>query len=123
MTEIRDKKKVLLIPLDPVHDVALKIINRKLKDRGHQTILLPPDLPLEEIISRASEIDVNYILVSRTLGYGVAELLAKFIDMLDAAKIRDKAKIVLGGKAITPQLAAELGFDKGFGSGADFEEI
>jgi methylmalonyl-CoA mutase cobalamin-binding subunit len=123
MTEIRDKKKVLLIPLDPVHDVALKIINRKLKDRGHQTILLPPDLPLEEIISRASEINVDYILVSRTLGYGVAELLSKFIDMLDAAKIRDKAKIVLGGKAITPQLAAELGFDRGFGSGADFEEI
>jgi hypothetical protein len=30
---------------------------------------------------------------------------------------------VLGGKAITPQLAAELGFDKGFGSRADFEEI
>jgi methylmalonyl-CoA mutase cobalamin-binding subunit len=123
MTEIRDKKKVLLIPLDPVHDVALKIINRELKDRGHQTILLPPDLPLEEIISRASEINVDYILVSRTLGYGVAELLSKFIDMLDAAKIRDKAKIVLGGKAITPQLAAELGFDRGFGSGADFEEI
>jgi len=123
MNEIRDKKKVLLIPLDPVHDVALKIINRKLKDRGHQTILLPPDLPLEEIISRASEIDVNYLLVSRTLGYGVAELLGKFIDMLDAAKIRDKAKIVLGGKAITPQLAAELGFDKGFGAGTDFEEI
>ncbi|KUK86008.1 MAG: Cobalamin B12-binding domain protein [candidate division TA06 bacterium 34_109] len=123
MTEIRDKKKVLLIPLDPVHDVALKIINRKLKDRGHQTILLPPDLPLEEIISRASEINVDYILVSRTLGYGVAELLSKFIDMLDAAKIRDKARIVLGGKAITPQLAAELGFDRGFGSGADFEEI
>lgn len=123
MNEIRDKKRVLLIPLDPVHDVALKILNRKLKDRGHQTILLPPDLPLEEIISRASEIDVNYLLVSRTLGYGVAELLGKFIDMLDAAKIRDKAKIVLGGKAITPQLAAELGFDKGFGAGTDFEEI
>jgi len=117
------KRKVLLIPLDPVHDVALKILNRKLKDRGHETILLPPDLPLEEIIDRASEIDMEYVLVSRTLGYGVAELLGKFIDMTEAANIRDKAKIVLGGKAITPQLAAELGFDKGFGAGTDFEEI
>jgi methylmalonyl-CoA mutase cobalamin-binding subunit len=118
-----NKRKVLLIPLDPVHDVALKILNRKLKDRGHETILLPPDLPLEEIIDRASEIDMEYVLVSRTLGYGVAELLGKFIDMTEAANIRDKAKIVLGGKAITPQLAAELGFDKGFGAGTDFEEI
>jgi len=118
-----NRRKVLLIPLDPVHDVALKILNRKLKDIGHQTILLPPDLPLEEIIGRASEIEVDYVLVSRTLGYGVAELLGKFIDMAEAAKIRDKAKIVLGGKAITPQLAAELGFDRGFGAGTDFEEI
>jgi methylmalonyl-CoA mutase cobalamin-binding subunit len=118
-----NRRRVLLIPLDPVHDVALKILNRKLKDRGHKTILLPPDLPLEEIIARASEIDVDYVLVSRTLGYGVAELLGKFIDMAEAANIRDKAKIVLGGKAITPQLAAELGFDRGFGAGTDFEEI
>ena len=120
---INEKKRILLIPLDPVHDVALKIINRKLRDRGHHTILLPPDLPLEEIINQASGINVDYVLVSRTLGYGVAELLSKFIDMTEATKIRDRAKIVLGGKAVTPQLAAELGFDKGFGSGTDFEEI
>ncbi|MDD3657141.1 MAG: cobalamin-dependent protein [Atribacterota bacterium] len=118
-----NKRKILLIPLDPVHDVALKILNRKLKERGHYTVLLPPDLPLEEIIDRASDVDANYVLVSRTLGYGVAELLGKFIDMAEAAKIRDKAKVVLGGKAITPQLASELGFDKGFGAGTDFEEI
>lgn len=118
-----DKKNLLLVPLDPVHDVALKILNRKLRDRGHHTILLPPDLPLEEIINQASGVSIDYVLVSRTLGYGVAELLSKFIDLTEAAKIRDKAKIVLGGKAITPQLAAELGFDKGFGSGTDFEEI
>lgn len=117
------RKRVLLIPLDPVHDVALKIINRKLRDRGHSTILLPPDLPLEEVITQASHIEADYILVSRTIGYGVAELLAKFIDLVEAAKIRDNTCIVLGGKAITAQLAAELGFDKGFGAGTDFEEI
>lgn len=123
MNKKSNQKKILLIPLDPVHDVALKIINRKLQDRGHQTILLPPDLPIEEIIEQASHMDIDYILISRTLGYGVAELLGKFIDMAEAAKLRDKAKMILGGKAITPQLAAELGFDKGFGDGTDYEEV
>ena len=124
MDKITTPKRILLVPLDPVHDVALKILNRKLKDRGHLTILLPPDLPFEEIIYRISETNnLDFVLVSRTLGYGVAELLAKFIDLLEAAKVREQAKIVLGGMAITPQLAAELGFDKGFGAGADFEEI
>lgn len=124
MSEITIPQKIVLVPLDPVHDVALKILNRKLKDRGHQTILFPPDLPFDDIINRILEInDIDFILVSRTLGYGIAELLGKFVDMLEAAKIRDQATIVLGGMAITPQLAAELGFDKGFGAGTDFEEI
>jgi len=118
----KEKKKILLVPLDPVHDVALKIINRRLKDRGHKTILMPPDIPIEEVISQASKVKPDIILISRTLGYGVAELLGRFIDLAEAAGIRDKAKIVIGGKAIKPELAAELGFDAGYGEGTDFEE-
>ncbi len=116
------KSRILLVPLDPVHDVALKILNRKLKSRGHETILLPPDLPMEEVISRGVEADPDVIMVSRTLGYGVGELLGKFIDMAEAAGLREKARIVIGGKAIKPELAAELGFDKGFGSETDLGE-
>ncbi|MCK4340038.1 MAG: cobalamin B12-binding domain-containing protein [Candidatus Cloacimonetes bacterium] len=117
-----EKKKVLLVPLDPVHDVALKIINRKLKERGHKTVLMPPDIPIEEVISQALKVKPDIILISRTLGYGVAELLGRFIDLAEAAGIRDKAKIVIGGKAIKPELAAELGFDAGYGEGTDFGE-
>lgn len=116
------KKRVLLVPLDPVHDVALKIINRKLKERGHETILMPPDMVIEEIISQASKIKPDIIMVSRTLGYGVAELLGKFIDLAEASGIRSKAKIIIGGKAIKPELAAELGFDAGFGEKTSYEE-
>jgi len=118
----KEKKKILLVPLDPVHDVALKIINRRLKDRGHETILMPPDIPIEEVISQALKVKPDIILISRTLGYGVAELLGRFIDLAEASGIRSKAKIVIGGKAIKPELAAELGFDAGYGEGADFGE-
>lgn len=119
----KEKKKVLLVPLDPVHDVALKIINRRLKERGHKTILMPPDIPMEEVVSQALKVKPDMILISRTLGYGVAELLARFIDLVEAAGIREKVKIVIGGKAIKPELAAELGFDAGYGEGTDFEEV
>ena len=44
------KKKVLLAPLDPVHDIGLKMIKRGLEQAGHETILLPPDYSQEEII-------------------------------------------------------------------------
>jgi len=115
-------KKVLLVPLDPVHDVALKIIDRRLKERGHTTVLLPPDMSIEEIVGQASKIKPDIIMISRTLGYGVAEVLSKLIDLLEVVGIRDRAKIVIGGKAIKPELAAELGFDAGFGEKTSYEE-
>jgi methylmalonyl-CoA mutase cobalamin-binding domain/chain len=117
-----EKKKILLAPIDPVHDVGIKMINRGLAEAGHETILLPPDLPPDEIIQTALEKNVNVVMLSRTLGYGVAELLAKFIDYTEAAGLRDKAKIAIGGMAIRPELAQELGFDAGFGPGTTIEE-
>ncbi|MDL2300163.1 cobalamin-dependent protein [Clostridiaceae bacterium OttesenSCG-928-D20] len=113
-------KKVLLAPVDPVHDIALKMINRTLKEAGHETILLPPDLPSEQIIKTAINERVDVVFLSRTLGYGVAELLARFADMADAAGL--KAKIAIGGMAIRPQMAQELGFAAGFGPGTTMEE-
>jgi methylmalonyl-CoA mutase cobalamin-binding subunit len=116
-------RRLLCVPLDPVHDVGIKIIRDGLARRGHQTVLLSPDLPMEAIVARALEAPYEFILVSRTLGYGVAELLGRFVDMLDAAGVRTTARVVIGGKAVTPELAAELGFDRGFDEHATIEEI
>ncbi len=115
-------KKVFMVPLDPVHDVGLKMIQRGLQEAGHQTILLPPDIPMEEIVQQITESGADTLLISRTLGYGVGELMAGLVDMLDAAGIRDKIKIGIGGMAIRSELAAELGFDAGFGPGTTVEE-
>ncbi|MFZ5942860.1 MAG: cobalamin B12-binding domain-containing protein [Bacillota bacterium] len=115
-------KKVLLSPLDPVHDIGLKMIKRALEELGIETKLLPPDTPPEEIIRIAMDEQFNTLLLSRTLGYGVAELLARFVDLADAAGLREKVKIGIGGMAIRPELAAELGFDAGFGPGTTVEE-
>lgn len=115
--------KFVLFPLDPVHDVALKMLNRELLKRGHQTVLLPPDTKMEEVVEICQREMPDFIMVSRTVGYGAAELLARFIDMLDAAGLRKKCKVVVGGKAITKELAAELGYDAGFGERTRWEEV
>lgn len=116
-------KKILCVPFDPVHDVGIKIIRSELDKHGHLTKLLSPDLSPEAVVKIAAEGNYDFILVSRTLGYGVAELLARFIDLLDVAGVREKSKVVIGGKPITPELAAELGFDKGFGEHSTIEEV
>jgi len=119
---MRDKR-VVLAPLDPVHDIGLKIMKRKLDEAGYETILLPPGFKGIDIIRAATEKDVGALLISRTLGYGVAEILANFVDQCEAAGIRDKVKLAIGGMAIRPELAAELGFDAGFGPGTKPEEL
>ena len=115
------KRRVVLAPLDPVHDIGLKMIRRGLEKAGHETILLQPDLKPEEIVQAALEKGAQCVLVSRTLGYGVAESLARFVDLAEAAGLRDKARLGVGGMAIRPELAAELGFDAGFGPGTTVE--
>jgi methanogenic corrinoid protein MtbC1 len=88
-----EKKKVLCIPLDPVHDFGLRMIKKKLDDAGHHTKLLPPDLSIEEISEKISRMpNFDFILVSRTIGYGSAEILANFLDVLDALRIRDYSR-------------------------------
>lgn len=116
-------ERVVLAPLDPVHDIGLKMMARGLAAAGHDTLLLGPDLTPEEIIEQVQRYHANILLVGRTLGYGVAELLARFVDLADAAGLRDHVKIGIGGMAIRPELAAELGFDAGFGPGTEVEEV
>ncbi|MFQ5789569.1 MAG: B12-binding domain-containing protein [Acidobacteriota bacterium] len=117
------KQNLLLIPFDPVHDVGIRLVGQKLEERGHHVTLVPPDLPAEEIIKRAQEHRYDFILVSRTMGYGLAEVLGRLVDYLEAAGLRARTKLVLGGKAATPELAAELGFDAGFPPGAPVDEV
>ncbi len=114
---------LLLVPFDPVHDVGIRLVGDHLKKRGHRVRLLPPDLPREEVIKRAQAAEYDYILISRTMGYGVAEILGRLVGQMEAAALRQRPKLVLGGKAVTPPLAAALGVDAGFYPTASLEEI
>ncbi len=115
--------KIVLVPLDPVHDVAVKMLKRVFTERGHEAILLPPDMKMEEIVEICVKESPDFIMVSRTVGYNVAEILGRFIDLIDAAGLRKKCKVVVGGKAITAEAAAELGYDAGFGEKTTWEEV
>lgn len=116
-------RKILLVPLDPVHDIGLKVIRRALNAAGHQTMLLPPDRTLEEVIRAVSEYRPEFTLVGRTVGYGTAEVLGRLADMMEAAGLRPATQLVIGGMAVRDGLAAELGFDASFGPGTSPEMV
>ncbi len=116
-------KKVLLAPLDPVHDNAVKLLKRKLSDCGYEAIALPPGASEEEVIQRALQERPVAILVSRTLGYQVAETLSRLVDLAEAAGLRETTRLGVGGMAITRETGAELGFDATFCGELDMQAV
>lgn len=116
-------KTVLLAPLDPVHDNAVKLIKRKLLDAGYQAVSMPPGSTPAEVIQQGLELRPDAILVSRTLGYKVAEILGQLVDLAEAAGLREHTRLGVGGMAITREIGTELGFDGCFAGDLKMEEV
>ncbi len=116
-------KTILLAPLDPVHDNAVKLIKRKLIDAGYQAVSMPPGSTPAEVIQQGLLLKPSAILVSRTLGYKVAEILGQLVDMAEAAGLRDSTRLGVGGMAITREIGTELGFDGCFAGDLKMQEV
>jgi methylmalonyl-CoA mutase cobalamin-binding subunit len=104
-------KTVILAPLDPVHDNAVKLIKRKLSEFGYDAVSMRPGTTVEEVIQLVQEKHPAAVLVSRTLGYKVAETLSRLVDLAEAAGVREETRFGVGGMALTKEVGAELGFD------------
>ena len=115
--------KILLAPLDPVHDAGLKLIKRKLEALGYPCVLLPPDITVEEIGEAAIAEDVDMIFVGRTVGYNVEQLFRRLRQVLTVQGIFGKVRVAIGGMAITDEMAKGLGFEAGYGPHTTIQEI
>ena len=115
--------KILLAPLDPVHDAGLKLIRRKLEALGYACVLLPPDITVEEIGEAALAEHVDMIFVGRTVGYGVEQLFQRVRHVLTLQGVFGKVRVAIGGMAVTNELARSLGFEAGYGPHTTIEEI
>jgi methylmalonyl-CoA mutase cobalamin-binding subunit len=115
--------KILLAPLDPVHDAGLKLIKRKLEVLGYQCVLLPPDITVEEIGEASLREKVDMIFVGRTVGYGVEQLFQRVKEVLTRQGVFGKIRVAIGGMAVNDELAKALGFEGGYGPHTSIEEI
>jgi methylmalonyl-CoA mutase cobalamin-binding subunit len=123
-TMSKARKTILLVPLDPVHDFGLRLIGQALDKAGHNTVLLPPDRSIEEAAKTIAAMEkCDLVMVSRTISYGAPEILARFIDLLEAMGLRKRTKVIVGGMGIDIKLAAELGYDAGFPTTTSPEDV
>ena len=79
----------------------------------------------EEFIKRAIELKADVLLVSQTVTQKDVHVknLTQLVDLLEAEGIRDQVILICGGARISNELAKEIGFDAGFGSGTYAEIV
>jgi beta-lysine 5,6-aminomutase beta subunit len=83
------------------------------------TFNMGSQVPNEELIEKAVKEEADAILVSQVVTQKDVHIknLTELVELLEAEDLRDEFLLIIGGPRITHELALELGFDAGFGSG------
>jgi beta-lysine 5,6-aminomutase beta subunit len=73
-----------------------------------------------KLIEKAKELNADAILISQVVTQKDVHIknLTEFIEMAHAEKLEKSCLLIIGGPRISNELAAELGFDAGFGRGS-----
>lgn len=93
--------------------------------KGIQAHNLGSQVPNEDLIAKAIELDADAIIVSQVVTQKDVHIpnLTQLTELLEAEGIRDKVVLVCGGPRISHELAKELGYDAGFGRGSYAEDV
>ncbi len=82
-------------------------------------------VPPLEVVRKAREVRADAILVSQVVTQRNIHIkqLSELMDLLYAEGIREDLLVIVGGPRITHELALELGYDAGFGSGTTPSDV
>lgn len=86
---------------------------------------LGAQVPNEELVAKAIELNADAIIVSQIVTQKDVHIpnMTQLIELLESEGIRDKMIVCAGGPRISYELAKELGYDAGFGTGTYAEDV
>lgn len=86
---------------------------------------LGSQVPNEELVAKAIEVKADAILVSQVVTQKNVHIpnLTELVEIVEAEGLRDKIVLIAGGPRISHELAKELGYDAGFGSGSYADDV
>lgn len=92
---------------------------------GMEAYNMGSQVPNEDLVAKAIELNADAILVSQVVTQKDVHIpnLTQLVELLEAEGIRDKIILICGGPRISHELAKELGYDAGFGSGTYAEDV
>jgi beta-lysine 5,6-aminomutase beta subunit len=93
--------------------------------RGFEVFNLGSQIAVEDLVRFAREREIDVILASQVVtqkGSDVTNFTA-LAELLEAENLRERVLLIAGGPRMTNLLAAELGYDAGFGRGTLPSEV
>ena len=93
-----------------IHDIGKNIVAILLKGAGYEVNDLGIDVPQEKIISVVREEKPDYLGLSALLTTTMIEM-GVVIKELEANKLREKVRVLIGGAAVSDDYAREIGAD------------
>ena len=93
-----------------LHDIGKNLVKMMMEGKGLEVIDLGTDVPPEVFVETAMEQNCQVIGVSALLTTTM-QAMQDVVKKAEAAGIRDKVKIMIGGAPVTEDFCAEIGAD------------
>jgi dimethylamine corrinoid protein len=110
-TDAERKHKVVIGVVEgDTHDIGKNLVRIMLEAAGYETYDLGRDVPLQNFVDKAKEVDADVVAMS-TLMSTTMPGMGEIVEMLKAAGIREKVKVIIGGAPISMAFAKKIGAD------------
>lgn len=96
-----------------IHDIGKKIVVAMLRGGGFEVHDLGRDVPNEDFIKSARELNADIVAMSALMSTSITEM-KNFMDMAKEDGIKSEVMVMIGGGSATPQFAETIGAE-GYG--------
>ncbi len=93
-----------------LHDIGKKLVSIMLEGSGFEIIDVGVDVPPEAFIQAVNERGAQIVAMSALLTTTMVNMKAT-IEALEAAGVRDRVKVIVGGAPVTKAYADQIGAD------------
>jgi len=103
-------KVVLGTVAGDIHDIGKNIVGAMLFAAGFEVYDIGKDIPPEQFVSKAKEVNANLVGASALLSTSLP-MQREIVEGIVAAGLRDKVKLIFGGAPVTEEWVKEIGGD------------
>jgi len=103
-------KVVLGTVAGDIHDIGKNIVGAMLFAAGFEVYDIGKDIPAEQFVSKAKEVNANLVGASALLSTSLPTQ-REIVDGIVTAGLREKMKLIFGGAPVTDEWVKEIGGD------------